>query len=90
MWVAPSYLALLAGRRGVAAPDAALEPSAYLRAVRESGADYVFLSEYDPRDTRSSQAWQAGTLAVASHATVVQVRARNDGVATSILLKIRE
>lgn len=88
MWVAPSYIALLAGRRGLAAPDAALAPSAYRQAVRDSGADYVFLSLYHPRDTIRTRAWQAGTAALASHATVVRVRAtEGSGVATSILLK---
>jgi len=90
MWVAPAYIALLADRRGVAAPDSALGPSAYRQAVLDSGADYVFLSEYHPRDTRSTQAWQTGTAALASHAKVVHVRSRDGGVASSILLKIRE
>jgi hypothetical protein len=88
MWVAPSYIALLAGRRGMAAPDAALAPAAYREAVRESGADYVFLSLYHPRDTIRTQAWQAGTGALTSHATIVRVRTKDgDGMATSILLK---
>lgn len=88
MWVAPSYIALLAGRRGLAAPDPALAPPAYREAVRNSGADFVFLSLYHPRDTIRTQAWQSGTSALASHATVVRVRAEDGGgVATSILLK---
>jgi hypothetical protein len=87
MWVAPSYLALLAGRRGVAAPDASLAPQAYRDAVRETGADFVFLSLYHPRDTVRTLAWQAGTSALISHATLVRARAKDGGVATSILLK---
>ena len=35
MWVAPSYIALLAGRPGIAAPDSALAPAAYRQAVSE-------------------------------------------------------
>ena len=87
MWVAPSYLALLAGRRGIAAPDPALPPAAYREAVRASGADYVFLSLYHPRDTIRTSAWQAGTNALLSNATIVRARAQDGGVATSILLK---
>jgi hypothetical protein len=88
MWVAPSYLALLAGRRGIAAPDSALSPAAYRQAVRESGADYVFLSLYHPRDTIRAVAWQAGTRALTEHAKAVHVRAKDGGgVVTSILLK---
>jgi Protein of unknown function (DUF3955) len=89
MWVAPSYVALLAGRRGIAAPDSALTPAAYLQAVRDSGADYVFLSLYHPRDTLRTAAWQAGIHALTDHAKAVHVRARDGGgVVTSILLKI--
>jgi hypothetical protein len=87
MWVAPSYIALLAGRRGLAAPDFALAPPAYREAVRASGADYVFLSQYHPRDTVRTLDWQAGTAALDSHATVVRARAKGGGTATSILLK---
>lgn len=88
MWVAPAYIALLAGRRGMVAPDSALAPSAYRQAVRDSGADYVFLSLYHPRDTIRTLAWQAGTEALVAHATIVRVRTKDGGgVATSILLK---
>jgi len=88
MWVAPSYIALLAGRRSLPAPDAALLPAAYRDAVRASGADYVFLSLYNPRDTIRTQAWQAGTGALLAHSTIVRARAKEgSGEATSILLK---
>lgn len=88
MWVAPSYLALLAGRHGLAAPDSALAPAAYRQAVRESGADYVFLSRYHPRDTIRTVAWQAGTRALAEKAKVVHLRTQDGGsVVTSILLQ---
>jgi hypothetical protein len=89
MWVAPAYIALLAGRRGMAAPDPALPPEAYRQAVRESGADYVFLSLYHPRDTIRTVAWQAGTRALTEHAKPVHVRTRGGGsVVTSMLLKL--
>ena len=88
MWVAPAYLALLADRRGVAAPDAALPPAAYRQAVRDSGADYVFLSLYHPRDTIRTTAWRAGTAALMEHAKAVHVRAKDGGAVTSVLLKI--
>lgn len=87
MWVTPSYLALLAGRRGVAAPQGELAPAAYRQAVRQSGADYVFLSVYHPRDTIRESAWQAGARALLGHAKAVHVRTRSDGVVTSMLLK---
>ena len=88
MWVAPSYLALLADRRGVAAPDSDLSPAAYRNAVNASGADYVFLSTYHPRDTLRDTAWQAGTRALTGHAEPVHVRAQpGGGAVTAILLK---
>jgi hypothetical protein len=88
MWVAPSYLALLADRRGIPAPQAELSPAAYRQAVRESGADYVFLSRYHPRDTIRADAWQAGTRALTGHAKVVHLRTQDGGsVVTSMLLR---
>jgi hypothetical protein len=88
MWVAPSYLALLADRRGIAAPDSSLSPAAYRKAVRDSGADYVFLSLFHPRDTTRTTAWQAGTRALMDKAKVVHLRTQDGGsVVTSMLLK---
>ena len=88
MWFAPSYLALLADRRGVAAPAPELAPAAYRDAVRASGADYVFLSLHHPRDTMRNVAWQAGTSALTGHAKTVHVRAQpSGGTVTSLLLK---
>jgi hypothetical protein len=89
MWVAPSYIALLAGRRGVAAPDSALAPPAYREAVRASGAEYVFLSLYHPRDTLRTLAWQAGNRALMDNAKVMNLRTQEGGsIVTSILLKV--
>jgi hypothetical protein len=88
MWVAPSYLALLANRRGIMAPDSALPPATYRRAALDSGADYFFLSLYHPRDTIRTAAWQAGTGALVERAKIVHMRTRDDGsVVTSMLLK---
>jgi hypothetical protein len=93
MWVTPSYLALLAGRHGVVAPGQELAPGAYRGAVRASGADYVFLSAYHPRDTLSAAAWQAGVRALmddaaAGRARPLHVRAQDGGGAvTSMLLR---
>jgi hypothetical protein len=88
MWVTPSYIALLADRRGIAAPTGDLAPAAYRLAVRESGADYVFLSRYHPRDTIRTGAWQAGTGALAGTAKVVHLRTQGaGGLVTSMLLK---
>jgi hypothetical protein len=87
MWTVPSYIALLAGRDGVKAPDAALGADVYLTAVRQSGADYVFLSRYHPRDTLSDAAWQAGMRALAYRPAAAYVRALPDGTVASMLLK---
>jgi hypothetical protein len=88
MWVAPSYLALLADRRGIPAPDARLGPEAYREAVRKSGADYIFLSRYHPRDTITDRSWQAGVAALGTNARIVHTSALDGGsVVTSLLLK---
>lgn len=86
MWVAPSYLALLADRRGVAAPPAALSPERYRERVRETKADYVFLSRYHPRDTLRDVAWQAGLKALAGHCRVIHTRAHADGTTVVSML----
>jgi hypothetical protein len=88
MWFVPSYVALLADRRGVAAPDARTAPEGYREAVRKSGADYVFLSRYHPRDTITDRAWQAGVAALGTNARIVHTSALDGGsVVTSLLLK---
>ena len=89
MWVAPSYVALLADRRAVPAPAPELDPDAYRAAVRASQADYVFLSLYHPRDTIHDTAWQAGVRALTGHAKVVHARTREgQGIVTGLLLKV--
>lgn len=89
MWVAPSYLALLANRQGVAAPDSALPPDAYRQAVRDTGVGYVFLSIYHPRDTLGTGAWRAGTAALLDRNPVVHAGTQGGGsVVTSVLLKV--
>jgi hypothetical protein len=85
-WVAPSYLALLAGRRGVPAP-AGRDPAAYRDAVRDLRAGYVFVSAYHPRDTLSRGSWLAGMEAMNGYAEIVHSRVRGDGVVTSVLFK---
>jgi len=88
MWVAPSYIALLADRRGVAAPDERIAPEAYRKAVRDSGADYVFLSAYHPRDTLSDLAWQKGHQALTGYMQTVHVSTvAGSNVVSSVLLK---
>ena len=88
MWVAPSYIALLADRRGIPAPDERLSPDAYHKAVRESGADYVFLSLYHPRDTLSDLAWQSGLHALTGSLQTVHVSTiPGSSVVSSVLLK---
>jgi hypothetical protein len=88
MWAAPSYVALLADRPALFTPDPRLAPAAYRAAVRKSGADYVFLSRYHPRDTIRDTAWRAGLAALAGEAQALHTRTENGGsVVTSILLK---
>lgn len=89
MWVAPSYIALLAERRGVAAPPAELAPAAYRVAVEEAAPDFVFLSIYHPRDTIRDTAWQAGMRALKGYGEVVHARTRPDGSVSSVLLRLR-
>ena len=89
MWVTPSYVALLADRSAVAAPDARLTPAAYRDAVRKSGADYVFLSRYHPRDTLRDTAWQAGVRALSDDAKAIHTSTQDGGsIVSSILLRI--
>ena len=89
MWVAPGYIALLADRHGLAAPDARLAPEAYREAVRAAGADYVFLSRYHPRDTLRDTAWQAGVRALSEGAKAVHTSTQDNGsIVSSILLKV--
>ena len=88
MWVAPAYVALLAERRALAAPDPRLAPEAYRDAVRASGADYVFLSRYHPRDTLRDTAWQAGVRALSAEARAVHTSTQDNGsIVSSILLQ---
>lgn len=89
MWVAPSYIALLAGRHGVAAPPADLAPAAYRVAVDEVAPDYVFLSVYHPRDTIHDTAWQAGMRALNGYGEVVHARTQPDGSVSSVLIRLR-
>jgi hypothetical protein len=89
MWVVPSYLALLAERRGVSAPPAGLAPAQYRASVADSHADYVFLSAFHPRDTIHDRAWRAGLEALRGQGETVQTRIRGaDGTVSSLLLKM--
>jgi len=51
MWYTPNYISLLTNRHAVAAP-AFDSVAQFYRAVAGSGADYVFLAQLNPRDTR--------------------------------------
>jgi hypothetical protein len=89
MWVTPAYVALLAGRQGVAAPEPHFDAEAYREAVRRSGADYVFVSRYHPRDTIRDTAWQAGVRALTGHAKPVHTTTQDNGsIVSSILFKV--
>jgi hypothetical protein len=88
MWVTPSYIALLADRRGLAAPDARLGADAYREAVRKARPDYVFISRYHPRDTLRDSAWQAGVRALAYDGKPVHSSTQDGGsIVSSILLR---
>jgi hypothetical protein len=50
MWYAPKYIHLLAQRRAVPFPNYK-NSMAYLRAVRDSGANYIYLTRFNPRNT---------------------------------------
>jgi hypothetical protein len=84
MWVAPSYVALLAQRRGVPAPSPDLSAEAYRQAVDRAHPDYLFLSVFHPRDTLRDAAWRAGLAALGRDARAVRVR---QGPSGSILVK---
>jgi hypothetical protein len=86
MWVVPGYVALLADRRGIRAPDARLGTDAYLAAVRKSGADYAFLSRYHPRDTIHDTAWRAGLAALSGHCRIVHLRTLPEGTTVVAML----
>jgi hypothetical protein len=85
-WVAPSYVALLAGRFGVQAPDARLTPEAYRAAAAASKADYLLLTAYHPRDTLSDESWRAGLRALQGYFPVVYAGARPGSTEVSSLL----
>lgn len=90
MWVAPSYIALLADRRGVPAPDADLQPAYYRQAVYDANPDYLYLSTYHPRDTVRDTAWRTGMEAMAGRAEAIYARKPGvGGVIGSALLKIK-
>ncbi len=89
MWVAPGYVALLAGRYGYPAPPAGLSPVDYRTRVAEARADYVFLSVYHPRNTISDAAWTTGTAALIGHAGIAYARNRRDGSLDAVLLRPR-
>ncbi len=88
MWVAPSYIALLADRRGVRAPDAELSPEEYRRAVRRAAPDYVFLSAFHPRDTLRDAAWRSGIAALAGRGEAIHLREGAGGSVSALLLKV--
>ncbi|HEX5476623.1 MAG TPA: hypothetical protein VFX09_02100, partial [Burkholderiales bacterium] len=85
-WVKPAYIALLAGREGIRSPSASLDSAAYRRALRASGADYVFLSVYHPRDTLSDAAWQTGVRALYGKARLVHLGTRRDSTLVASML----
>ena len=91
MWYIPSYIALLADRYGMPTPDPGLSPADYLKAVRGSGADYVFLSRFHPRNTISQAAWRAGVANLSGHLKLVYAGThKGDRAVTSLLFKVNK
>lgn len=89
MWVTPAYVALLADRVGVKAPDDRLAPENYRKAVAASGATHVLLTLYNPRDTLRADAWEAGTRALLKGAQPLHLRVREGGtVVSAVLLRV--
>ena len=89
MWVTPAYVALLADRIGVKAPDDRLAKEEYRKAVAASGATHVLLTLYNPRDTTRHDAWEAGTKALLDGAQPLHLRVREGStVVSSVLLKV--
>lgn len=88
MWVAPSYIALLAGRQGVQAPHHA-QPGPYRDAVMAVRPDFVLLTQFHPRDTIRDQSYRTGVAALAGAGEVVYARRDAEGRAVSILLKLQ-
>jgi uncharacterized membrane protein YfbV (UPF0208 family) len=90
MWYVPSYLALLAERRGVPTPAAELTADEYRTAAEQANADYLFLSAYHPRDTIRDTAWRAGIAAMGNGAEVVHMRGGPDlKDVSALLIKLR-
>jgi hypothetical protein len=89
MWVAPSYIALLAERRGAPAPEDRLPADAYRKQVLSADVPYVFLSAYHPRDTIRDTAWRAGRAALEGQGKVIHQRSAPSGETSSVLLKLR-
>lgn len=89
MWYVPSYIALLTGRYGVPTPNPRSSSDEYLKAVRKSGADYVFLSRFHPRNTISQADWQAGVAALSGHLKLIYAGAHEGNKSvTSLLFKV--
>lgn len=88
MWVAPSYIALLAQRRGVPAPPPGLGRREYREAVLRINPDYLFLSVYHPRQTTSDADWRTGLAALDGTDQVIHTRRqRGTGAVSSVLLR---
>lgn len=89
MWVAPAYIALLADRRGVAAPSPRTPPADYRAAVERAAPQLVLLTRYHPRDTIREDAWRAAGAALAGQGEVVRERKDAGGATASLLIRLR-
>ena len=88
MWYKPDYVALLAGRRAVAYPEAR-EAAALYREIARAGPDYLFLSRLHPRDTRESTDGLAPLRLLGAIGRPVWLnRAPEGGELLSVLLRV--
>jgi hypothetical protein len=88
MWVAPSYIALLADRRGVISPEASRGAEKFREEVLAAKVDYLFLSAYHPRDTIRDAAWRTGLEAMKEQGEAVHTRISMGRGPTCLLLRL--
>lgn len=88
MWVAPSYIALLAERRATASPDANMGPQRFREQVLAAKVEYLFLSAFHPRDTIRDTAWRTGLEAMKEHGEPVHTRISLARGPSAVLLRM--
>jgi hypothetical protein len=88
MWYAPGYIALLAGRRGVAL-DRSADPAPMAAQMRAAKPDYIYLAAVHPRDSAHRLGDPLDALGAAgSFSDEVWRRVNSRGGLEAILLKV--